>query len=56
MDLGAEAIDWEHRDDKEPEDENKAKGFGLAINMQGSGIPLVDLGRSEVKAERGRLL
>ena len=49
MDLGAEAIDWENRKDKEPEDENRAKGFGLAVNMQGSGIPLVDLAGARLK-------
>lgn len=49
MDLGAEAIDWENRDTKEPENEDKAKGFGLAVNMQGSGIPLVDLAGARLK-------
>jgi len=49
MDIGAEAIDWDNRGGKEPKDENRAKGFGLAVNMQGSGIPLVDLAGARLK-------
>lgn len=49
MDLGAEAVDWHERNEKLPTNEDKAKGFGLAVNMQGSGIPLIDLAGARLK-------
>ncbi len=49
LDLGAEAISWDRRKEKEPSDKHRAKGFGLAVNMQGSGIPLVDLAGARLK-------
>ncbi|MFW6071668.1 MAG: xanthine dehydrogenase family protein molybdopterin-binding subunit [Candidatus Bipolaricaulota bacterium] len=49
IDLGAEAIDWGNRNEKQGSNESKSKGFGLAVNMQGSGIPLIDLAGARLK-------
>ncbi len=51
IDVGAERIRWGERGSiKEAHDtEDKARGFGMSINMQGSGIPLVDLAAARLK-------
>ncbi|MBS3812291.1 molybdopterin-dependent oxidoreductase [Candidatus Bipolaricaulota bacterium] len=51
IDLGAEKIRWEERDaiKRNYKTEDKARGFGISINMQGSGIPLVDLAAARLK-------
>ncbi|MFB6214855.1 MAG: molybdopterin cofactor-binding domain-containing protein, partial [Candidatus Bipolaricaulia bacterium] len=37
------------RDEKQASDDHRKKGFGLAINMQGSGIPLIDMAAARLK-------
>ncbi|MEF8726170.1 MAG: molybdopterin cofactor-binding domain-containing protein [Candidatus Bipolaricaulota bacterium] len=49
IDRGAREIDWNERDQKGVSGKYKKKGFGLAINMQGSGIPLVDMAAARLK-------
>ena len=49
LDRGAEKIGWSERKEKEPTGKYKKKGFGLAINMQGSGIPLIDMAAARLK-------
>ncbi|GAJ01416.1 unnamed protein product, partial [marine sediment metagenome] len=50
IDLGAEAIGWfDKRDKKLGNGKNKIRGVGSAIAMQGSGIPLVDMGSASMK-------
>lgn len=51
IDLGAKEIGWKNREKvkRGQKNEYKARGFGMAINMQGSGIPLVDLAAARLK-------
>ncbi len=51
IDLGAKEIGWKNRKQvkKSQKNEDKARGFGVTINMQGSGIPLVDLAAARLK-------
>lgn len=49
IDRGAEKIGWENRGNKQASKSHRKKGFGLAINMQGSGIPLVDMAAARLK-------
>jgi putative selenate reductase molybdopterin-binding subunit len=50
LDRGARAIDWaEKRDRRIRVGEDKVKGVGLAVAMQGSGIPLIDMGAASMK-------
>jgi putative selenate reductase molybdopterin-binding subunit len=50
LDQGARAIGWtEKRDRRIKVGQDKVKGVGLAVAMQGSGIPLVDMGAAAMK-------
>ena len=50
LDQGARAIGWaEKRDKRIRVGEDKVKGMGLAVAMQGSGIPLIDMGAASMK-------
>jgi CO/xanthine dehydrogenase Mo-binding subunit len=50
LDQGAKAIGWtEKRDRRIRVGPDKVKGVGLAVAMQGSGIPLVDMGAASMK-------
>jgi len=50
IDRGAEAIGWaEKRDKKITSPDGKVRGVGVAICMQGSGIPKVDMGGASMK-------
>jgi putative selenate reductase molybdopterin-binding subunit len=50
LDRGARAVGWaEKRDRRIRAGRDKVKGVGLAVAMQGSGIPLVDMGAASMK-------
>jgi CO/xanthine dehydrogenase Mo-binding subunit len=50
LDQGAGAIGWiEKRDKRIRSGQDRVKGVGLAIAMQGSGIPLIDMGAASMK-------
>ncbi len=50
IDLGAKAIGWyEKRDKKIQSGPSTFRGVGLAVAMQGSGIPRVDMGAASIK-------
>ncbi|MCF7875788.1 molybdopterin-dependent oxidoreductase [Candidatus Bipolaricaulota bacterium] len=49
LDRGARKVGWKDRDEKQGSGPEKARGLGLAINMQGSGIPLVDMASARLK-------
>lgn len=51
IDIGTDKIGWDRKESgKNSEvEENKARGVGMSINMQGSGIPLVDLAAARIK-------
>jgi CO/xanthine dehydrogenase Mo-binding subunit len=50
LDRGAAAIDWQAKRDKRTEvSRDVIRGVGLAIAMQGSGIPQIDMGSATMK-------
>ncbi|MBS3735999.1 MAG: molybdopterin cofactor-binding domain-containing protein [Candidatus Bipolaricaulota bacterium] len=49
IDRGAREIGWKLRDEKQASNPHRKKGFGMAINMQGSGIPLIDMAAARLK-------
>jgi probable selenate reductase molybdenum-binding subunit len=50
IDRGAEAIGWYDKRDKHLSDgKGRIRGVGLAIAMQGSGIPKIDMGSASMK-------
>jgi len=50
LDRGAQAIEWKKKRGKHLRvGEDKIKGVGLAVAMQGSGIPLIDMGAASMK-------
>jgi CO/xanthine dehydrogenase Mo-binding subunit len=50
LEQGARAIGWaEKRDRRIRVGEDKIRGVGLAVAMQGSGIPLIDMGAASMK-------
>ncbi len=50
IDLGAEAIGWyDKRDKRISPSPDKVRGVGMAASMQGSGIPLIDMGSAYMK-------
>jgi len=51
IDKGAEAIDWYSKRGKRIriDSEDKVKGIGIAVSMQGSGIPRIDMGSASMK-------
>ncbi len=49
IDLGAREIDWYKKRDKRICNGDKVRGVGMAIAMQGSGIPLIDMASTSMK-------
>ncbi len=50
IDLGAKEIDWYNKRDKQISlSEDKVRGVGIGFSMQGSGIPLIDMGAASMK-------
>lgn len=50
LDRGARAIEWKKKRGKQIRvGEDKVKGVGLAVAMQGSGIPLIDMAAASMK-------
>jgi putative selenate reductase molybdopterin-binding subunit len=49
IDIGAKEIGWYEKRNKKITDGNKVHGVGLSVAMQGSGIPLVDMGAAYMK-------
>ncbi len=49
IELGAEEIGWFQKKGKRETCGSKVKGVGMAILMQGSGIPAVDMGSASIK-------
>ena len=50
---GAELIDWEHNYPRKVVGDHKVRGYGMAIAMQGSGIPFMDMGSASIKLNDG---
>ena len=50
---GAELIDWEHNFPRKKISDTKVRGYGMAIAMQGSGIPFMDMGSASIKLNDG---
>ena len=50
---GAELIDWKNNWPRKVVSENKVRGYGMAIAMQGSGIPFMDMGSASIKLNDG---
>jgi len=46
---GLELLDWKHKYPRVKQDNNKVKGVGMAIAMQGSGIPYIDMAAATIK-------
>ena len=49
MRIGAEEIGWHDREARKPTDGPLRRGFGLAVGMQGSSIPQIDMGGASIK-------
>ncbi len=49
LELGTKEIGWYEKIRKPVEDATKVRGIGMALLMQGSGIPLVDMGAASIK-------
>ena len=49
MDWGARVIGWKEKRGKRITHGDKIRGIGVAVAMQGSGIPLVDMGAASMK-------
>jgi CO/xanthine dehydrogenase Mo-binding subunit len=49
MDWGARAIGWKEKRGKQITTGDKIRGIGAAVAMQGSGIPLIDMGAASMK-------
>ena len=50
IDLGAEAIGWaEKRDKRRESGRDRVRGVGVAVSMQGSGIPMIDMASASMK-------
>ncbi len=50
---GAELIDWEKNYPYKKISDTKVRGYGMAIAMQGSGIPFMDMGSCSIKLNDG---
>lgn len=50
---GAELIDWEHNYPRKVISDTKVRGYGMAIAMQGSGIPFMDMGSASIRLNDG---
>jgi len=46
---GMELIDWQHKYPRFAETEEKIRAVGMALAMQGSGIPYIDMGSATIK-------
>lgn len=49
LELGTKEIGWYEKIRKPVEDATKVRGIGMALLMQGSGIPLIDMGAATIK-------
>ncbi|MDO9548663.1 MAG: molybdopterin-dependent oxidoreductase, partial [Candidatus Marinimicrobia bacterium] len=49
IDIGAKEIGWYDKRDKQITNGDKVRGVGLAVAMQGSGIPLIDMAAAYMK-------
>jgi len=49
IELGAKEIGWLEKRGKQQKEGTKVRGIGMSIHMQGSGIPLVDMGAASIK-------
>lgn len=49
LDWGARAIGWKEKRGKRITNGDKVRGIGAAVAMQGSGIPLIDMGAASMK-------
>lgn len=49
LELGIKEIGWYEKIRKPVEDATKVRGIGMALLMQGSGIPLIDMGAATIK-------
>jgi len=49
LDWGAKAIGWKEKRSKQIANGDKVRGIGAAVAMQGSGIPLIDMGAASMK-------
>jgi CO/xanthine dehydrogenase Mo-binding subunit len=49
VDRGAELVDWAHHFPRRIVGRNRVRAAGMAIAMQGSGIPLIDMGSATIK-------
>jgi len=49
LDWGARAIGWKDKRGKRITNGDKVRGIGAAVAMQGSGIPLIDMGAASMK-------
>ena len=47
--LGAQAIGWQEKRGKRARVGHKVRGVGMSMHMQGSGIPLIDMGAASMK-------
>ena len=50
---GAELIDWKNNYPRKVVGPHKVRGYGMAIAMQGSGIPFMDMGSATIKLNDG---
>jgi probable selenate reductase molybdenum-binding subunit len=49
LELGAKEIGWSEKPRKPAEETIKVRGIGMALLMQGSGIPIIDMGSATIK-------
>jgi len=49
IDIGAREIDWYNKRDARIKEGDRIRGVGAAVAMQGSGIPLIDMGSASMK-------
>jgi len=49
IEVGAKEIDWNDKWGKKIRNGSKVRGVGMSLHMQGSGIPLVDMGAASIK-------
>jgi CO/xanthine dehydrogenase Mo-binding subunit len=49
VERGLELLDWKQKYPRKPLANNKVKGVGMAIAMQGSGIPYIDMAAATIK-------
>ncbi len=47
--LGAERIGWSEKRGKREREGSKVHGVGMSVHMQGSGIPMIDMGAATIK-------